>query len=94
MQEQVSYIYIPHDNRLRLMAWVSYHGNNVRAEIANANADTRTAQINVPGWLYQHTVPFGAIQSVALYQGDQVIQAFGRPRADINEWVQYQEVMA
>jgi hypothetical protein len=75
------------------MAWVNYLGNNIHAEITDADATSQTAEIYVPGYLYKFTVKFSQIHSVALYQGETVLEAFGRPRATVAPaWAQYAQV--
>jgi hypothetical protein len=77
-------------DRIRLMTWIQYGGNNVYAEITANDAIERTIEIYVPGHLYRHTMPMSAIQSVALKQGDKIIKAFGRPSPHSTpEWVEY-----
>jgi hypothetical protein len=63
------------------------------AEILDADGQTRTASIVQNGTLFEQVVPFSAIQSVAIYQGREVLEAFGRPPANnVPEWAEYAEV--
>jgi hypothetical protein len=85
------------NNTVRLMAWVTSpdHKQTYHAEIYSADGNTRTAYVLPPDDLCTHAVPFSALQSVALYEGNRVLQAFGRPpAASVPAWVQYQEVEA
>lgn len=82
------------DDRVRLMAYVRIPGINwpVYAEIDEADGQTRTARIHVPGHLHT-TIPFDHIDSVALVQGTHTLEAYGRPpAASVPEWIQYREV--
>lgn len=93
----LTYVYIPDDNRLKLMAWVwmPAHKASIRAEIIAVDATTRTAYIHYPGYLHNHPVPFSALQSVALVQGHETLQAFGHPpAASVPAWVEYAEADA
>ena len=78
-----------------LMAWVQIGGVTFEAEIVDADGHTRKAQVVRLGTLYEQTVPFHALASVALKQGRRVIEAFGRPpiRPDYKpEWIRFAEV--
>ena len=71
--------YTPPPPRVALMAWVNEQGRSYYAEIVDADGETHIAWVNVPGHHYRHTVPFTALESVALCEGNTVIEAFGRP---------------
>ena len=92
--EQITYFYVPTDDRLKLMAWVwmaQYH-QTVYAEIDGVDGTTRTAWVSITGYLYKCPVPFSAIQSVALVQGSETLEAFGHPpAAELPAWIEYTE---
>ena len=78
-----------------LKAWVQIGSVLFEAEIVEADATTRTAQVIRLGTLIEQSVPFSALASVALKQGAQVVQAFGRPAAaQAPAWVQYAEIQS
>lgn len=62
-----------------LCAWVQFGGVNFQAAIVDTNSATQTAQVIRLGTLIEQCVPFSALSSVALKEGNLVLQAFGRP---------------
>lgn len=86
--------YTPPPDRVALMAWVrDIDGSTYCAEIYDASAETRTAYVLPNGDGCTHAIPFSRLESVALYEGNHVLEAFGRPpAARVPAWVQYQEV--
>ena len=94
MSDHLRYVYIPDDDRLKLMAWVwmAQHGQSIRVEIIAVDATIRTAYIHYPGYLHNFPIPFAEIQSVALVQGSETLEAFGHPpAASVPAWVKYAE---
>jgi len=86
---------------VRLMAWVGENDTygkwqSYQAEILSADGTMRDAIVLPINATSPHYVPFSALQSVALYEGDRVLQAFGRPPfatdAPAPAWVDYAEV--
>ncbi len=76
-----------------LAAWVQLGGVTYQAQIVEANGADRTAQVIRLGTLVEQQVPFAALSSVALREGNYVLQAFGRPpAAAVPAWVRYAEV--
>jgi len=85
--------------QVRLMVWVSVpNGAPYQAELYSADHITRRAYVLPDGDQCTHSIGYNDIASVALYEGNQVLQAFGRPpfaaNAPAPAWVQYAEVMA
>ena len=75
-----------------LHCWVQYNGVTFEAEIVDANGAFRTAQVIRLGTLVVRCVPFSALASVSLREGNYVLQAYGRPSAtQIPAWVRYAE---
>ena len=78
-----------------LGAWVQIGGVSFQAIVVDADAQTQTAQVIRLGTLFEQSVPFSALSSVALKEGDRVIQAFGRPVVNTApEWVRFAEVQS
>jgi hypothetical protein len=79
------------------MAWVHEQGNESAyyAEIQDASAEKQTAWVRTPGRKWMHPVPFTALQSVALCDGNKVLQAFGRPYIGTQPpaWIQFAEAV-
>lgn len=92
-QEQICYQYIEVDDRIKLIATIHYEGINIKAEINEASADSLTVWASVPGHFYRRPFPFSSVDGVALVQGGQVLESFGRPRvANVPAIMQYAEV--
>jgi hypothetical protein len=80
---------------IHLHCWVQILGVTFEAEIIDADGSTRTAQVIRLGTLVVHAVPFSALASVSLREGNYVLAAFGRPSsAQIPAWVHYAEVVS
>ena len=73
-----------------LAAWVQIGGVSFQAIIVDADVQTQTAQVIRLGTLFEQSVPFTALSSVALKEGDRVVKAFGRPTIKTTpEWVRF-----
>jgi len=80
---------------IHLAAWVQVGSAIYQAEIIDADGTSRTAQVVRLGTLVVHSVPFSALASVSLREGNYVLQAYGRPSAiRLPEWVRYAEVVS
>jgi hypothetical protein len=78
---------------ITLSAWVQIGSVTFQAEIIDADQETQTAQVIRLGTLFEQTIPYRNIASVALTQGGHIVEAFGRPRATIAPaWAQYAQV--
>lgn len=78
-----------------LAAWVQDGVSAYQAEIIDADGTSRIAQVIRLGTYLVRYVPFSALASVSLREGNRVIQAFGRPpTAVVPEWVRYAEVIS
>jgi len=78
-----------------LAAWVQIGSLSYQAQIVESDGSTRTAQVIRLGTLFEQTVPFTALASVSLRQGNLVIQAFGRPpAANAPAWLRHAQVQS
>ncbi len=75
-----------------LSCWVRCNHQVFRAELVEADGYTRTAQVIQRGTLFEQTVSFESLDSVALCDGNYVLKAFGSPpAARVPEWVRFAE---
>ena len=87
------YTHLPCPSGLWLGAWVYAHGRNYQAEILSVQTASRQVEvIEIGGHRLAEDLPFTALQSVALYDGLQVVQAFGHPFQTTPTWVSQIEV--
>jgi len=78
-----------------LAAWVQIGVETYQAEIIDADGGTRTALVIRLGTYPVQRVPFSALASVSLREGNYVLQTFGRPpAAQVPAWVRYAEVVS
>jgi hypothetical protein len=80
---------------VHLAAWVQVGSATYQAEIIDADGTSRITQVIRLGALVVHSVPFSALASVSLREGNYVLESFGRPSAAmLPAWVRYAEVVS